>query len=117
MKMIISVNGKSPPAEPMKMTISKSDLYSDSTKRSAETGTLLMYLIRRNIYTLELEYLLDTAQTKELENLINGTNLSVKFYDGDEEISKNMYPSDRIKEPVGTEYSRKYSISFSLIEI
>lgn len=46
MKMIISVNGKSPPAEPMKMTISKSDLYSDSTKRSAETGTLLMTQVK-----------------------------------------------------------------------
>lgn len=117
MKTIISINSGLPPAEPIKMTISKSDLYSDSTKRSAETGKLLMYPIRRNIYTLELEYLLDTAQTKELESLINGTNLAVKFYDGDEEILKNMYPSDRAKEPVGTEYSRKYKISFSLIEV
>lgn len=117
MKTIISINGKSPPAEPMKMTISKSDLYSDSTKRSAETGTLLMYLIRRNIYTLELEYLLDTVQTKELESLIDSTKLSVKFFDGDEEKLKNMYPSDRTKEPVGTEYSRKYRLAFSLIEI
>lgn len=59
--MIVSINGEIPPSEPIKMNISKSNLYSDSTKRSAETGTLLMHLIRKNVYTLELEYLLDTA--------------------------------------------------------
>lgn len=114
---IIAINGVTLPFAPIKMTITKSDLYSDSTQRSAETGHLLLYLIRQNIYTLELEYLLDTAQTKMLENLINGINLSVSFYEDDKEITKNMYPSDRIKEIVGTEDSRKYRISFSLIEI
>lgn len=117
---ITAINDKILPFAPIKMTISKSDLYSDSTKRSAETGHLLLYPIRQNIYTLELEFLLDTTQTKALESLINGTNLRVSFYDNDEdekEITKNMYPSDRTKELTGTENSRKYRISFSLIEI
>ncbi|MDE6520291.1 MAG: hypothetical protein K2K91_07540 [Ruminococcus sp.] len=118
---IIAINGVTLPFAPIKMTITKSDLYSDSTQRSAETGHLISYLIRQNIYTLELEYLLDTAQTKMLENLINGTynstNLSVSFYEDDKEITKNMYPSDRTKEITGTKDSRKYRISFSLIEI
>lgn len=118
--MITSINGEILPFAPIKMTISKSDLYSDSTKRSAEKGVLLMYPIRQNIYTLELEYLLDTAQTKELESRINGTVLKVGFRDCDDDdkvIYKNMYPSDRTKEFIGTEDSRKYRISFSLIEI
>lgn len=117
---ITEINGEILPFAPIKMTISKSDLYSDSTKRSAETGRLLLYPIRMNIYTLELEFLLDATQTKELERLIDGTNFAVSFYENDEdnkEITKNMYPSDRTKEIVGTKDSRKYRISFSLIEI
>lgn len=116
---ITEINGKIMPFVPIKMTISKSDLYSDSTRRSAETGHLLSYPIRQNIYTLELEYLLDTVQTKALENLIDDTNLRVSFYeeDGGKKEIKNMYPSDRTKEITGTKNSRKYRISFSLIEI
>ncbi|MDE6519672.1 MAG: hypothetical protein K2K91_04325 [Ruminococcus sp.] len=114
---IIAINGVTLPFAPIKMTIAKSDLYSDSTQRSAETGHLLMYLIRENIYTLELEFLLDTVQTELLESLICGTDFTVSFYEGDEEKTKNMYPSDRTKEIVGTEKSRKYRLSFSLIEI
>lgn len=116
---ITEINGEILPFAPIKMTISKSDLYSDSTQRSAETGHLLSYLIRQNIYTLELEFLLDTAQTKVLENLINDTNLRVSFYeeDGGKKEIKNMYPSDRTKEIVGTKDCQKYRISFSLIEI
>lgn len=117
MQPILTVNGEILPFAPTKMVIKKSDLYSDSTKRNAETGTLLMYPIRQNICTIELEFLLDTAQTKLLENLISGTSLAVSFMDGDEKIHRNMYPSDRTKELTGTKKSRKYVVSFSLIEI
>lgn len=117
MDKITAINGVTLPFVPTKMTITKSDLYSDSTKRSAEKGILLKYLIRQNIYTLELEYLLDTDQAEILENLINDTNLSVSFYEGNEKKTKNMYPSDRTKEIEGTKNSRKYRLSFSLIEI
>ena len=42
--------------EPISYSIQKLDLYSDATGRSAETGILLLYLIRKNIYNIKLEY-------------------------------------------------------------
>lgn len=114
---IISINGNEPPAEPMSMTITKSDLYSDSSRRTAEQGILLLYPIRYNVYSIELEYLLDSQQAKELENLVSGSELSVQFRDGDDIKTCSMYPSDRTKRLVGTAESRKYDISFSLTEL
>ncbi len=118
MRAIVSINGTAPPAEPMSMTIGKNDIYADSSGRSTETGTMLLYPIRTGIYTLELEYILDTEQCRILEQLIRGTELTVKFYDGDDLITANMYSSaSRSKEILGTADSRKYRLSFSLIEL
>ena len=114
---IISINGNEPPAEPISMTIKKSDLYSDSSRRTAEQGILLLYPIRYNVYSIELEYLLDSWQAKELENLISGSELSVEFMDGEDIKICSMYPSDRSKTLIGTAESRQYQISFSLTEL
>lgn len=116
---ITAINGGILPFAPTKMTITKSDLHSDSSKRSAETGRLLLYLIRRNIHTIELEFLLDENQKELLENLIEGGGSSfiVQFDENGEKRSLNMYSSDRKVEVQGTQNSRKYMISFSLIEI
>lgn len=117
MKTIVSINGVTPPCEPMRMTVTTSDLYSDSSKRSAETGKLLLYPIRMGIVSIELEYLLTEPQVTELEELISGSSLEVEFYDGGSLKTVNMYPSDRTKELLGTADSRKYRLAFSLIEI
>lgn len=118
MQAIVSINGAAPPAEPMSMTIGKNDVYSDSSGRSTETGTMLLYPIRTGIYTLELEYILDTEQCRIFEQLIRGTELTVKFYDGDDLKTAKMYASaSRTKELLGTADSRKYRLSFSLIEL
>lgn len=116
---IIAINGEILPFAPIKMTIRKSDLYSDSSKRSAETGRLMLYPIRKNIYTLELEFLLDSEQTEFLENTLEilGTKIIVQFDENGTKKSLETYLSDRTKELQGTENSRKYRISFSLIEI
>lgn len=116
---ITAINHVKLPFSPIRLSISKSDLYSDSTKRSAETGRLLLYLIRKNIYTLEVEYLLNTEQKKFLESLIEGAGatLFVQFDENGETRSLDMYLSDRSIEVKGTENSRKYSMSFSLIQI
>ncbi len=116
---ITAINGEILPFAPVKMTIRKSDLHSDSSKRSAETGRLLLYPIRRNIHTIELEFLLDKDQKGTLETLIEGggSSLVVQFDENGEEKSILMYPSDRTTEVQGTENSRKYRISFSLTEI
>lgn len=116
---ITAINGEILPFAPIKMTIKKSDLYSDSSKRSAETGRLMLYPIRKNIYTLELEFLLDSGQTEFLENTLEilGTKIIVQFDENGTKKSLETYLSDRTKELQGTENSRKYRISFSLTEI
>lgn len=117
MKTIVSINGTMITCEPISMTVIKDDIYSDNTKRSAETGRLLTYPIRYDIITIDLEYILTEEQTAELENLIRGSNLNVKFYDGGVIKSANMYPSRRTKIPIGTADDRKYRLTFSLIEL
>lgn len=116
---ITSINGCILPFAPVKMTITKSDLHSDNSKRSAETGRLLLYPIRRNIHTLELEFLLDEDQKNFLESLIEGgvSSFFVQFDENGDEQRILMYPSDRVTEVQGTKNSRKYRISFSLIEL
>lgn len=117
MKTIISVNDIPMPCEPMSMTITKSDLYSDSSNRSAETGMLMLYPIRYGVVTIDLEYLLTEEQAAELEKIISGSNLKVEYYDNGEISKKTMYPSDRSKQLVGAAGDRKYSMTFSLVEI
>lgn len=118
MQAIVSINGAVPPAEPMSMTIGKNDVYSDSSGRSTETGTMLLYPIRMGVYTLELEYILDTEQCKLLEQMISAAEMTVKFYDGDDLKTAKMYASaSRTKEVLGTADFRKYRLSFSLIEL
>lgn len=116
---ITAINGYILPFAPIKMTVSKSDLHSDSSKRSAETGRLLLYPIRRNIHTLELEFLLNQEQKKVLEDALEsgGSSFYVQFDENGDNKRILMYPSDRVTEVQGTENSRKYRISFSLIEI
>lgn len=114
--MLLTINNTDVGLVPVKMDITKSDLYSDSSERTAETGRLLLYLIRRDVYTLDLEFLGRESEISALEELISGISLDVRFTENGNILRKTMYPSDRTKTPVGTENSRKYRLSFSLIE-
>lgn len=114
--MIISIKGQSPALVPTKMNITKSDLYSDSSSRSSETGDMLLYPIRYGNYSIELEYVGTAAQIADIEALIAGCDYMVIFLDGEDQVSRYMYPSDRQKEPLGTSSARKYRLSFNLIE-
>ena len=86
-----------PVIEPVSYSIQKSDLYSDATGRSAETGILLSYLIIKNIYTIKLEYSGTAEEIASIEKMINNSFLVVNFLDGENYVTKNMYPSDREK--------------------
>lgn len=103
-------------------TVQKSDLYSDSTNRSAETGILIPYLIRADVYTLQLRYVGTASEIHEIEQLIAPTGgarqYSVEFLDDTGYVTKTMYPSDRQK-PVEVIINGvpKMSLSFSLVEI
>ncbi|MCM1316152.1 MAG: hypothetical protein NC205_09555 [Prevotella sp.] len=116
-KIINGTTTFEPVIEPSSYSIQKSDLYSDSTGRSAETGVLLSYLIRKNIYTIRLEYYGNDEEIASLENMIDNSFLEVTFLDGGRYVSKTMYPSDREK---NAEIIRNrkgiYHLSFSLIE-
>lgn len=117
---ILSVNGvdctnKLQPAKEG-YTVTKSDLYADSTGRSAESGVMLAYLIRRDVYSLALEYVGKAPQIREIEQLFAGASrqYQVTFLDNDQYVTANMYPSDRTKTTtaiVGNDIYMKLSVS------
>lgn len=117
-KIINGTRTFEPVIEPSSYSIQKSDLYSDATGRSAETGMLLAYPIRRNVYTIQLEYYGNGAEIRQIENMIDNSSLEVFFWDNEDYITKVMYPSDREKtaEIVSRNRQGMYSLSFSLIE-
>ena len=116
---VLKINGIEPSLKPLKngYRITKSDIYSDATGRSAETGKLLAYPVRQNIYTIELEFLGTDSEIAEIENLIDDTSLSVTFLENGTELTKTMYPSDRTKsvELIQNGIARQ-RLTFSLIE-
>lgn len=118
MVVIKSINGIAPPIEPLSFTVIKSDLYSDSTGRSSETGTLQQYPIRFGVYSLALEYQGFDAEIKAIENMISGSSMTVVFLDNGTYVTKEMYPSDRenttekIINGVG-----RHKLTFNLIEL
>lgn len=98
--------------------ITKSDLYSDQTGRSSETGTLIQYMIRKNVYTLELVYQGTDSVISRIEELISGVNFPVEFLDSGTYVTKTMYASDRVKDVVTLRPGEERTIlSFSLIEV
>lgn len=118
MKAIKLINGLSPPIEPLSFTITKSDIYSESTGRSAETGALIQYPIRFGVYSLALEYQGSDAEIAAIENLISGSSMTVVFLDNGTYLTKNMYPSDRnnVTEKIINGIGR-HRLSFKLIEL
>lgn len=117
---ILSVNGVdcTNKLQPVKegYTVTKSDLYADSTGRSAESGVMLAYLIRRDVYSLALEYVGKAPQIREIEQLFAGASrqYQVTFLDNDQYVTANMYPSDRTKTTtaiVGNDIYMKLSVS------
>ena len=119
MTAIRSINGISPQIEPAKggYRVNKSDLYSDSTGRSSETGAMIQYLIRRNIVTIELTYSSCLADIAAIEELISSSQLTVEYLDNGSYSTKTMYPSDRAKDITSLKGRGWATLSFSLIEL
>ncbi len=106
-----------PDIEPVEYSIQKSDLYSDSTGRSAESGVLLAYPIRRNIYKIQLEYYGNDDEIADIEEMIDDSSLKVTFVDNGKDVTANMYPSDREKVTEMVRNGKGYhTLSFSLIQ-
>lgn len=118
MYVIKSINGTAPPIEPMSFGITKSDLYSESTGRSSETGKLIQYPIRFGVCSISLEYLGNDSEISAIESLISGNRLTIVFLDNGKYITKEMYPSDRenITEKIINGIGR-HRLTFKLIEL
>lgn len=118
MSAILAINDEYPGIEPMTIQVTKSDLYSDSSERSAETGRLLLYPIRLGVYSIELEYLGNDSEIARIEELLNSTQFPVTFLYNGEYLTKTMYSSDRVNvtERIQNGVGR-HRLSFSLIEI
>lgn len=114
--IIQSMNDGDPVLEPTVFKITKSDLYSDQSGRSAESGDMLLYQIRTDVYSIELEFVGTAAETKHIQSLIAGGDFLVVFLDEGDYVSRYMYASDRSLETLGVPNARKYRLSFSLIE-
>lgn len=128
MRPIISIdNGNSdsdirypiePQIEPIKCSITRSDLYSDATGRSAETGKLLQYPIRLGLYSIDLEYYGTDSEIADIERLISGAQLTVNFIYNGSQVTATMYPSDRVNETeIILNNEGRHRLSFALIEV
>lgn len=116
---IKSVNTTAPGIEPVQngYKIVKSDLYSDNTGRSSETGEMLRYLIRSNVVSIELQYEGTESEISGIESLYSPGTLSVEFRDNGSYVTKSFYPSDRVKDVESLKSSGRVKFSLSLIEI
>lgn len=121
--IIQSINGVDPVIEPTRYDMVQSDLYSDQSGRSAESGDMLLYPIKEKVYSIELEFVGTAAQIKVINSAIRAGDFVVVFLDEtntenapNDYVSRKMYASDRRKVPIGTPAARKYRLSFNLIE-
>lgn len=115
---VIKINGSALPKEPQTYSITKSDLYSDSTGRSAETGKMIRYPIRKNVYSLSLEYQGNDNEIAVIENMIAPDKLMVDFFENGSYQKKEMYVSDRSKTEIKILNGvGRYILAFELIEV
>ena len=64
--IIQSLNGGDPMLEPTVFKIIKSDLYSDQSGRSAESGDMLLYPIKGKVYSVQVEFIGTAAEIKHI---------------------------------------------------
>lgn len=120
MNTIKSINGVALPIQPKSdggYTVICSDLDSDSTGRSAETGTLLRYVIRKDVYRIELAFRGKGSDIRTIRDMVSKDTLTVEFWDLDRWITKTMYKSDRSEKLLAVPLQNGwYDFSFRLIE-
>lgn len=122
--IIQSLNNGDPVLEPTHYSINKSDLYSDQSGRSAESGDMLLYAIKKDVYSLELEFVGTAAEIQHIIGLLAIGDISVTFLDEtntesnpeSDYVTRYMYVSDRKLEMLGVPNARKHRLSFNLIE-
>ena len=100
--IIQSINSVDPVIEPVTHNLTKSDLYSDQSGRSAESGDMLLYLIKAGVYSIEVAFVGTASQIQTIEGAITGGDFTVVFLDEtntesatNNYVSRKMYASDR----------------------
>ena len=123
MLAIRKIGGSTPAAQPLRESyqVVRSDLVSDGSGRSAETGRVMRYPIRQNTYKLNLKFKGPAADIRQVEGLVSQFSFVVEFFEGDFDqngdpvyvTGHSFYPSDRT-----AHYSRDMGeLSVNLIEI
>lgn len=115
MLVIKSINGEQPAAQPVigGYSVTKSDLLSGSSGRSAETGSALRYPIRLGTYKLTLKFKGTSADIAAVDRLVSQFTQEVVFLVGGNYVTAQMYPSDRTISDNGM----TAELSVNLIEI
>lgn len=103
MLAIKSIGGVEPAIQPLRdgYQVLRSDLLSDSSGRSAETGKAMRYMVRQNTFKINLKFKGPADDIKQVETLVSQNSYEVEFLDGTSGgqpvyISGHyFYPSDR----------------------
>lgn len=120
MNTIQTINGTALPCDPVTpngYSVTTSDLDSSASGRSAETGKMMRYVIRQNVYKISLSFRSTAANIAAVRSLVSAARLTVVFWDLTEWKTAYMYVSDRsvklLPVPGQTGW---YDLSFNLIE-
>lgn len=115
MIVIESINGTAPAVQPLigSYTVIASDLLSDGSGRSSETGTAIRYLVRKNTYKLTLKFKGTSAEIAQVGSLVSSFRQRVRFRYCGSIIETDMYPGDRTLNDNGP----TAELSVNLIEI
>jgi hypothetical protein len=123
MLAIKKIGNTEPAVQPLRdgYQVLRSDLVSDGSGRSAETGTVIRYPIRSNTYKLNLKFKGPAADIRQVEGLVSQFSFNVEFFEGEYNQSgepvyvtgHSFYPSDRTANYTG----EMGELSVNLIEI
>lgn len=94
---IKSINGVQLAVQPLSsgFSVTRSDLLSDGSGRSAETGKAIRYPVRLGTYKLSLKFKGTAEDIAAVNSLVSAFEQTVVFLDGTEYVTVNMYPGDR----------------------
>lgn len=98
MLAIESIDGEPLAVQPLingGYNVTTSDLLADGSGRSAETGEAIRYLIRKNVFKLNLKFKGEIEEISQIVPLLSRFEQTVKFRYAGEVYAVKMYPGDR----------------------
>lgn len=97
MQALLSINGIAPAVQPLTdgFSAERSDLLSDSSGRSAETGAAIRSLVRQGVFKLSLKFKGTSAEIAQVNGLVSAFTQRVSFVYLGETYTIDMYPGNR----------------------